>query len=258
MNVLTETQRRVANDCLHEVSRERRHLVVALSGAHAYGFPSPDSDLDLKAIHIAPTSTFLGLDEPKLTADFMRIVEGVELDYTSNEIGPALRGILSGNGNYLERVLGELILRTSPEHDELVPLCRAALSRRVHHHYRGFAKQQHGAVLREAEPPAKRVLYVLRVALTGIHLLKSGELVADLTELMDEHGFGEARALVEAKRAGELTRLDAAAKARWLGHLERALTMLDAAYPTSCLPPEPPNKADLNAWLVETRRKALD
>lgn len=258
MNVLTETQRRVADDLLNEVSRERRHLVIALSGAHAYGFPSPDSDLDLKAIHIAPTAEILGLDEPKMTADVMRTVEGVELDYTSNEIGGVLRGVLAGNGNYLERVLGKLILRTSPEHEELIGLCRAALSRRVHHHYRGFAKQQHGAVMREAEPPAKRMLYVLRVALTGIHVLKSGELVADLTELMDEHGFGEARALVEAKRAGELTLLDAAAKERWMTHLERALTMLDAAHATSCLPPEPPNKPDLNAWLVETRKKGFD
>ena len=32
-------------------------MVVLLSGAHAYGFPSPDSDLDLKAIHLADTES---------------------------------------------------------------------------------------------------------------------------------------------------------------------------------------------------------
>jgi hypothetical protein len=35
-----------------------------LSGAHAYGFPSPDSDLDLKAIHVAKTADLLGFDVP--------------------------------------------------------------------------------------------------------------------------------------------------------------------------------------------------
>ncbi|HYD42485.1 MAG TPA: nucleotidyltransferase domain-containing protein, partial [Anaeromyxobacter sp.] len=28
-------------------------MVISLSGAHAYGFPSPDSDLDLKVIYVA-------------------------------------------------------------------------------------------------------------------------------------------------------------------------------------------------------------
>jgi predicted nucleotidyltransferase len=38
---------------LEEEQARREHVVVYLSGAHAYGFPSPDSDLDLKAIHVA-------------------------------------------------------------------------------------------------------------------------------------------------------------------------------------------------------------
>src|SRR5690606_29702253 len=40
-------QRAVAERVLNEEDTARRHLVVHLSGAHAYGFPSPDSDLDL-------------------------------------------------------------------------------------------------------------------------------------------------------------------------------------------------------------------
>lgn len=53
-NVLDPHAQRVADAVLAEEEGKRRHLVVALSGAHAYGFPSPDSDLDLKAIHLAP------------------------------------------------------------------------------------------------------------------------------------------------------------------------------------------------------------
>lgn len=50
-DVLTNEQRSVMTRVLAEEEAQREHLVVYLSGAHAYGFPSPDSDLDLKAIH---------------------------------------------------------------------------------------------------------------------------------------------------------------------------------------------------------------
>ena len=58
---VTPHEHAVADRFLAEASARREPLVVALSGAHAYGFPSPDSDLDLKAIHIAPTRALLGL-----------------------------------------------------------------------------------------------------------------------------------------------------------------------------------------------------
>lgn len=48
-DVLTKQQGAVMSRVLAEEEARREHLVVYLSGAHAYGFPSPDSDLDLKA-----------------------------------------------------------------------------------------------------------------------------------------------------------------------------------------------------------------
>ena len=153
--------------------------MVALSGAHAYGFPSPNSDLDLKAIHIAPTRSLLGLSEPPVTRDRMEVIEGVEIDYTSNELAGALRGIVKGNGNYLERVLGAYPLLASPLLAELAPIVRRGVSKRYHRHYLGFATQQRQAMEASNAPTAKQVLYVLRTALTGAHLLRTGELRVD-------------------------------------------------------------------------------
>ncbi len=99
IDVLDQRQLAAANKLLDEESASRRHLVVSLSGAHAYGFPSPDSDLDLKAIHIAPTALLLGLSPPPQSApDRIEVIAGVEVDYSSNELQPALAGILQGNG----------------------------------------------------------------------------------------------------------------------------------------------------------------
>lgn len=255
MSLLDPHQEAVAGRVLDEEGGVRRHLVVSLSGGHAYGFPSPDSDLDLKAIHLERTARLVGLRAPPGPADRLEVIDGVEIDYTSNELGPVLVGILGGNGNYLERVLGPMVLRSSPEHDELKPLAQRSLSKKLHRHYAGFARGQLHQLDEAAAPTAKQILYVLRTTLTGAHALASGVIVPDLTRLLDEHRFAEARELVERKRAGERVALDAAMKERWRREVERAFTQLDDALARSPLPDEAPNQAELEAWLLEVRRR---
>jgi predicted nucleotidyltransferase len=255
MSLLTQAQEAVAWRVLDEEERRRRHLVVSLSGAHAYGFPSPDSDLDLKAIHIEPTTRLLGLSAPAQSASRMEIIDGVEIDYTSNELQQALAGILGGNGNYIERVLGAIPLRVAPELEALRPLVRRSLSRRAHRHYHGFATGQLREFESAPDAPAKKILYVIRTALTGTHLLLTGELVTDVTQLLEQYGFAQARELVEAKRAGERVSLDTARKTDWLKTAARAFDILDDAHSRSILPPEPANRDELEAWLIEQRTR---
>ena len=253
---LTTEQARVARVVLTEEAAKRAHVVVYLSGAHAYGFPSTDSDLDLKALHVLSADAFLGLSPPTLTHDRMGFIDGVEIDYTSNELGIALAGILKGNGNFLERVLGTCTVQSSPLHSELAPLVQRCLSRRVHAHYRGFATSQLRALT--ASPTVKKTLYVLRTTLTGTHLLRTGELITDVTKLLDEYGFGEARALVTAKLRGERTLLTTAERERGQVMLDRAFALLDDTEPKSVLPPAPAPEpvAALESWLIAARRKA--
>ncbi|HSQ65143.1 MAG TPA: nucleotidyltransferase domain-containing protein [Polyangiaceae bacterium] len=251
-DVLTAEQRAVMARVLAEEASRREHIVVYLSGAHAYGFPSPDSDLDLKAIHIAKTADLLGFDVPPPTSDRAEIIDGVEIDYTSNELAHALLGILSGNGNFLERVLGRMTATASPVLDEVRPLARRALSRRVHRHYRGFAQNQLRFL--EQEPTAKKLLYVLRTATTGIHLLSAGELEPDLTRLMDRYDLADAAELVERKRAGERVGLDPALLEAWRPRIDALFARLDAALETSPLPEAPPNERELREWLMAVRR----
>jgi len=248
----------IAARALDEEEAHRHHLVIALTGAHAYGFPSPDSDLDLKGVHVLPTRQLLGLTTPTTHASRLEAIEGVEIDYASNEVGQVLAGLLRGIGSYLERVLGPWIVRRTAAHDELAALARGSLSRRVHGHYRGFAAGQ----LREAgaspTPTAKKLLYVLRTGLTGTHLLATGRLVTDLPSLLDEHDFGGARELLEIKRHGERAPLDVATAAHWMSAAGRVLDLLDAARDRSPLPAEAPNGQAMDAWLVELRCAQLE
>lgn len=237
---------------LAEQAAERRHVVVYLSGAHAYGFPSPDSDVDLKAVHLAPTRSLVGLRRPAAAVDVTTTRDGVELDYTSNELGPVVAGLLAGNANYVERVLGAAAVAASPILEELRPLARTALSRRVAAAYRGFARAQQKALA--AAPTVKRLLYVLRTTTTGAHLLRTGDVVPDLVQLADEYGLGMVDELVTRKRAGERTTLAAAEVTRLGPMIEDAFRRLDEAEARSVLPVEPANAEALEEWLLEVRR----
>jgi uncharacterized protein len=250
---LSDHQRAVASRVIEEESAKRDHLVVYLSGAHAYGFPSPDSDLDLKSIHIAPTSALVGFDPPQPTHDRAEIVDCVEIDYTSNEIAHVLSGILNGNGNFIERVLGRSTLQTGSDLDELRPLVLAALCQRVHRHYRGFASNQQR--LLEKDPTIKKILYVLRTALTGTHLLRTGELETDLAVLADAYELKDAHGLIQAKRAGERTAADPSLLEAWQPKIAETLGRLDLARERSVLPEEPRAVAALEAWLVGVRKR---
>ena len=257
MDFLTGKAREVAQRVVQEEERRRRHLVIYLSGAHAYGFPSPDSDLDLKAIHIEPTENLLGLSSNKESFDRLEFIEGVEIDYTSNEIKGVLAGIITGNGNYIERVIGNLFAHSAPEHEELKELVPGLLSRRVHRHYRGFAANQRKSFEDADKPTAKKLLYVLRTALTGTHLLKTGELRVDLTTTADEYGFADANELIEAKKSGEQTVLSEDVRQSWLKRLDGLFELLDDARECSVLPEEAPGAKEAEDWLVRTRTTQL-
>jgi hypothetical protein len=253
--VLTDHQAAVARRFIAERACERRHLVVYLSGAHAYGFPSPDSDLDLKCVHVAPTRDLVGLEPVDDPGDRIEVVEGVELDYGSNELAAVLRGAIKGNGNFLERLLGELALENDPLFAAAREVIRPVLSRRVARHYAGFATSQ--LRLFDQTPTAKRALYVLRTAATGRHALAHGEIVTDVARL---RAFlpDELDELLAMKQRGERTQLEPDHAAAWRGRLTAAIDAIDTAWPTSILPPDPPPTAvaAVDAWLRDVRHAA--
>jgi predicted nucleotidyltransferase len=235
----------------------RYPIVVGVTGAHYYGFPSPDSDLDLKGIHVAPTAEVVSLSPVAESIDAIEIFEGLEIDYTSHELGLALRLLLRGNGNMLERILSTFPLVETPESAWLQMLARGAVSRRFFHHYRGFFGRMVQDWRRSEPKTVKGLLYAYRSALTGIHLLETGECVGDVTQLAPRYGFERVPALVQQKAQG--TEHGAVASA---DGFEEDFARLDArlvvAHQRCPLPEESPNRAELDGFLVEMRRRHFD
>jgi len=169
------------------ITRHPRPLLFAtISGAHLYGFPSPDSDYDLRGVHLLGLEEVLALDDPPETLESTTIDEGVEMDVVTHDAHKFFRLLLRPNGYVLEQLMSPLIVRTNGYHEELRALAPAIVTRRHAHHYRGFFLNQWKFIEREPEPRVKPLLYAYRVLLTGIHLMRTGKVEANLTMLKDD------------------------------------------------------------------------
>ena len=67
-----------------------RPLFVTVSGAHLYGFPSSDSDVDLRGCHLLPLRDVVGLDVPNQTLEHKAVHDGTEVELVSHEVGKYL------------------------------------------------------------------------------------------------------------------------------------------------------------------------
>jgi len=229
-------------------------LAVGVTGAHYYGFPSPDSDLDLKGVHVADTREIVSLSPPPDAIDYLGVFEGIEIDYTSHELAVTVRLLLKGNGNILERILSPFQLLASETVTELQALARGAVSQKFFHHYRGFLGRT-CQDWRTAQPKTvKGLLYAYRSALTGMHLLRTGECVGDVTRLAPMYSFPRVPDLVARKGSGpehgELT-----TTTEFDADLERLEALLETARSESPLPPVSPNAAALNELLIRMRKE---
>ena len=236
---------------------ERRILWMGLTGSHAYGFVSPDSDLDLKAVHAQPARELLGLASPRPPLEVLTVFEGTEMDLSSHELSQMAALLLKGNGNMIERLLGPLPIVVTPFGERLRDVARATLSTRVVHHSRGFLfamKREYDVEAQRGERKAKRLLYAYRVALTGTHLLLTGDVVTDVVRLGPEYGFGEkVERLVALKRLAERQHLEPGEDERYLEDIDKLASLLDDAEARSVLPESPAALDKLDALLVEAR-----
>lgn len=112
--------------------------------------------------------------------------------------------------------------------------------------------------LAEPEPTVKHLLYAYRVLLTGIHLMQTGEVVANIQVLNERFRLGQIDALVARKQTGaENMALDESDLAEHRKLLDRLETKLQAAHDVSRLPDEPTTIADLQDFVVRVRLEGL-
>ncbi len=112
-------------------------VFVTISGAHLYGFPSPDSDYDLRGAHILPLPEVVGLKGGRETVEFSAVHDGLEIDLVSHDARKFFGMLLKRNGYVLEQVCSPLVVRTSSWHEELLSLVPSCIT--VYHAHHGVA-----------------------------------------------------------------------------------------------------------------------
>lgn len=243
---------------LQAVLDEQRYplLFVTLSGSHLYGFSSPDSDVDLRGVHVLPVREVVGLHEGKETIDFIKMHEGLEVDLVTHDVRKFFKLLLGKNGNVLECIYSPLVVHTSPEHEELKALAMRCVTRYYASHYLGFASSQIKLYRKDNPHRVKPLLYIYRVILTGLHLMRSGELEPNLVHLNAHVQLSYIPDLIARKQAGgEQGLLEGADLAFHEAEIQRLLAELEGSLKNSVLPNDPdPQATDaLNDLLIRLR-----
>lgn len=229
-------------------------LFATISGAHLYGFPSPDSDFDLRGAHLLPLRDVVGLAETNDTVEKSGIHDGLEIDLVTHDVKKFFGLMLRKNGYVLEQLLSPLVIQTSPEHEELKAIAADCITRHHAHHYFGFAETQ-WKLFQKADPPhVKPLLYVYRVLLTGIHLMRTGQIEANLIQLNETARLPYIPELIARKTGGpEKGCLEQADLVFHHCEYERLRGVLQQAYEDSRLPEVPSGASALNDLFVRIR-----
>jgi predicted nucleotidyltransferase len=229
-------------------------VFATISGAHLYGFPSPDSDFDLRGAHLLPLPEVVGMKAGQETVEKSGIHDGLEIDLVTHDAKKFFGLMLKKNGYVMEQVLSPLIVYTTPAHDELKSIAANCLTKHHAHHYLGFAATQWKLFRQNNPPRVKPLLYVYRVLLTGIHLMRAGEVQANLVRLNEFFKLSYIDELVDRKvhgtEKGTLDQADLEFHEREYGRL---VAELDQAFQQSKLPDEPTETEALNALLIRLR-----
>ncbi len=227
-------------------------LFASISGSHMYGFPSFDSDYDVRGAHILPLEKVVGLYTERETVEWKQFVDGIEFDLVTHDIKKYFELLLKRNGNVLEQIFSPLNYRKTAYMEELREIAKGCITKNHGHAYRGYARGIWRSF--EKNKRLKPLLYVFRVLLTGLHLMKTGEVESNIMRLNHHYRLPYLTDLITLKlRGSEETLLEDLDLAFYEKEYHRLSRMIDDARMASDLPEEPRGKPELHDLLVRLR-----
>jgi predicted nucleotidyltransferase len=149
-----------------EAQHDIRILYACESGSRAWGFPSPNSDYDVRFIYVRPTTWYLRLDEGSDTLNFP---VDEDLDLAGWDLRKALRLLRGSNAALFEWLQSPIVYHEAPNfRAQLAPLLPLAFNLKAGlHHYLGQLRRGVAEDLAGAEVRLKRLFYALRAALAA-------------------------------------------------------------------------------------------
>lgn len=160
--------KRLIQKKLAELSEKHdiRILYACESGSRAWGFPSPDSDYDVRFIYVHQPDWYLSLAEGKNTINLP--IDEHELDITGWELKKALKLIQKSNASPLEWIQSPIVYQQNETFTaSLSELCKAFFSPiAVAYHYHSMAKKYTESLMGQESVKLKSYFYALRTTLS--------------------------------------------------------------------------------------------
>lgn len=164
----------ISTDVFNEVTEylekiEQEQNVVILqaieSGSRAWGFPSPDSDYDVRFIYAHPSNWYLQLFEEK---DVIEIPISDELDIGGWDLRKALTLANKGNAVIQEWMISPIVYKQSQHYDSLNNIISKAFNpTKAYYHYRSMAKKAYLDLTDKDIKKLKRFFYFARATLSA-------------------------------------------------------------------------------------------
>jgi predicted nucleotidyltransferase len=231
-------------------------VFATLSGAHLYGFASPQSDVDVRGCHVLPEKALMQREE--YTLETTRHQDHWAMDWVSHDVQKFVNLLLRPNGYVLEQLYSPLVVSTTAAHAELKELGQGCITRAHVRHYLGLAYAQWKTFERHDPPQLKPLLYVFRALLSGIHLMQTGQIEANLPRLNEAVQLPYLPDLMAQKRAGvTVLELTPEEVRFYQQEFEHWVACLHAAHQASTLPDGPSAQAALQAFSQRLRNNSL-
>ena len=159
-----------------EKEKEIKILLACETGSRAWGFPSPDSDFDIRIIYVHRKDWYLSLSEKRDSIELM--LENNDIDITGWDLRKSLRLLQKSNAPLLERIQSPILYKSNSAFlVEINELAKSQYSRiATIHHYLSMAKKFMDE-LKEDEPfKLKKFFYALRSATACKWILEKEDL----------------------------------------------------------------------------------
>ena len=151
---------------LEKIEKEKniKILLACETGSRAWGFPSPDSDFDIRMIYVHQRDWYLSLSEKKDSIEMM--LENNDIDISGWDLRKSLRLLQKSNPPLLERIQSPILYKYDPNFlSEITLLANAQYSRiATIHHYFNMAKKFLAELKEKEEYKLKKFFYALRSA----------------------------------------------------------------------------------------------
>lgn len=145
------------------------------SGSRAWGFPSPDSDFDVRFIYVRPLNYYLSVAERD---DQLSFAINDELDISGWDLRKVLQLMRKSNTTVFEWLQSPIIYKEDVKFkNDLWNLCPNYFSQRANiFHYLGITKGAFDTIENESEIKIKKLFYVLRPLLSAKWNLEKNEI----------------------------------------------------------------------------------